>query len=184
MKSISILFAAVLFLGMHTGLMAQGGAGDNTDVTASALVLMPLELTNNETNVNFGAVQVNSNPYLDPENEDNDDDVEFAGVGTKEVARFTVVGAASARILFGGETSITLSNGTDDITFEPEFSYAEGDVDAPRGGEQTDILTTPVNLSGTTGTGSGTVWMGGSITIGNVSQGEYTGTYNLSVEYN
>ncbi len=176
-----ILLAVIVFAGFTTTAMAQGGAGDDATVTANAQILVALDLDHNGTNVDFGAVQVGNSPALDPTNVEGDNHVEFAGIGERSVARFTVTGAAGAQIQFSGQSAITLSNDTHEMTFTPDFSYSEEDSNDDRGGNGYN-LGEDVNLDEN---GKGTIWMGGNLgTIANISAGEYTGEYTLSVVYN
>lgn len=174
MKTLKIIFTAVLFLGFTvSNVVAQS---PNATADASATVLAELTLVKN-TDIAFGEVARGTTPALNPVS-----GAATAGAGLNSsstaVGKFTLTGEGDANILVSW-TKNDLDGPGADIVFAPSVSY--GATDASFGGT---IITSGSTQQIDAG-GTNYFWVGGTITVAsNQVAGTYEGDFTLTVEYN
>ncbi|MCB2051660.1 MAG: DUF4402 domain-containing protein [Novosphingobium sp.] len=155
--------AIVAALGMSS--MAHAAAQDTA--TAQVEILGALTLTA-DTALDFGQIAVNGagTATLNPTTSNVTCTANLICVGTPAAADFTVTGTTDATVgVTLPTTTVTLNGPNGDTISLASFT--------------TDSST--VTLTG----GSGGFSVGGQLTIANgISAGNYSGTFNVSVEYN
>ncbi len=182
MKTFKILFAAIIIAGFATTAIANDQP--SASINASAQIFATIEIAGEEE-VNFGGVEANNNAaYLNPQDAN---EVNFAGLGgvSAQLGRFLITGESNADILITVDTStILLNSGDNNISYTPEFAYAEGTDNTEGSAGLTGGETgNEVSLSA----GNGEVFVGG--TLGDrtdLPAGVYTNenAITVSVEYN
>ncbi|MCR9131778.1 MAG: DUF4402 domain-containing protein [bacterium] len=182
MKNLKNIFAAFAIVALFaTGAFAQ----ENVDVNIGAVVLADITLTKN-TDVSFGNIQDTGSPVLDPQGASTAD----VGAGAT-FGKLTISAANSTQLLIDwDQATVTLSNGTNSMTFTPDFSGNSTDAIA----SSTDITkNTATAATETSGSGDLFVYIGGNLgTLSSQASGTYTsdsgtagasGDLNVTVNY-
>lgn len=174
------IFKSVLTLGLVAGLGFAANAQKTATATASATILADLSITLDVTQdeIAFGNVSA-STPgaiVLDANGTDN------ANTGSvTNVARFDLAGAdVSVTVIYDATVTLTNSEPTaETLTMTPEVV---GDADSA---EQAGAASVPSNDQVTLVDNAYFLWVGGTIpALTNQATGTYSGTFNISVEYN
>jgi hypothetical protein len=158
--------------------LAQTGLGANQNLTANAVVYLPLSITN-PVNFTFGNIMVGGNPIVNPQT-----GVATSIIAGSSVGGLKVAGSSGAQVLFTWASQITLDDGaTHTMKYTPDVYGG-----ATQGASvQLTSGATAVTLTG----GNSQVWVGGKLfatdgtSVVPTSQvsGTYTGTLNLAVDY-
>jgi hypothetical protein len=158
--------------------LAQTGLGANQNISASAVVYLPLSITN-PVNFTFGNIMLGFNPIVDPKTALATKVISGSSVGGLKVA-----GSAGSQVLFTWTSQITLSDGaTHTMKYTPDVYGG-----ATQGASvKLTSGATAVTLTG----GNCQVWVGGklfasdgtSVVPTSQTSGTYTGTLNLVVDY-
>jgi hypothetical protein len=174
------IFKSVLALGLVAGLTFTANAQKATTAPASATILADLTITldGTQNEIEFGNVSANTPGavVLDANGTNNDN----TGTVTN-VARFNLTGASSAISVYYDAT-VTLTEtlvGTASIIMTPEVVGAATVAGRSAAGA--------IPSSGTVSLVDNAyyIWVGGTLpTMVNKTTGTYTGTFNISVEYN
>jgi hypothetical protein len=165
--SIIVLFLACSFV----GIQAQGTGSARTLITVN---IVPGVEVNTISDLDFGTVARNSGVYT-------------LGTSDETSGRFLITGAENAEITIGfSAPSHLVGSGNQMIPFTPLLAYAG----SPASGDFTEInphAPPPLRLEKTaidTSTGSLYISVSGSIDVGNIPDGHYSGTITLSATYN
>lgn len=166
MKTILATAGAIVVLAL-TGAPAHA-ATPTQQATATARIYQPLSIAHVE-DLDFGVIVLNNTTFAS-------ETVSVAGAtgavtcgggvnmtcsGTPASARYTLAGSAGA-VVAVSSPGFNLSNGAANLAFTPSFPAT-------------------VTLDGT---GAGEVLLGGSIPVaGNTPEGVYTGTFNVTANY-
>lgn len=182
MKNFKNILAAFALVALFaTSTFAQ----ENTDVNIGAVVLADITLTKN-ADVSFGNIQDTGSPVLDPQGSSTAD----VGAGAT-FGKLTISAANSTQLLIDwDQATVTLSNGTNTMTFTPDFSGNSTDAIA----SSTDITkNTATAATETSGSGDLFVYIGGNLaTLTGQASGTYTsdsgtagasGDLNVTVNY-
>jgi hypothetical protein len=173
-----IAIVALIALLCSQPTLAQTGLGANQNLTASAVVYMPLSITN-PVNFTFGNIAVGGNPIVNPNT-----GVATSIISGSSVGGLKVAGSSGSQVLFTWTSQITLSDGaTHTMKYTPDV-YGGATQGASA---QLTSGATAVTLTG----GNSQVWVGGKLfatdgtSVVPISQtsGTYTGTLNLAVDY-
>ncbi|MFC5191010.1 DUF4402 domain-containing protein [Algoriphagus aquatilis] len=174
------IFKSVLALGLVAGMTFAANAQKTTTAPASARILADLTITLDgvQDEIAFGNVSANTPAavVLDANGTDN------ANTGTvTNVARFNLTGAdASITVYYDATVTLTETvGGVETIVMTPEVV---GDADDANQGSAAGIAN-----AGTVALVSNAfyIWVGGTLpTMVNKAQGTYSGTFEISVEYN
>ena len=157
--------------------LAQTGLGANQNITASAVVYLPLSITN-PVNFSFGNVMLGGNPIVNPKT-----GVATSVISGSSVGGLKVAGSSGSQVLFTWASQIDLANGTNHMKYTPDVYGG-----ATQGASvKLTSGATAVTLTG----GNSQVWVGGKLfasdgtSVVPISQtsGTYTGTLNLAVDY-
>lgn len=174
-RTISLLSVLAFVLAFSSNSFAQ--------ITATAEVLQEITYDNNGTEINFGTLQSNfTSATIDPAASSGD-----AGVNNATAARITVTGATSETVLVTDPGTIALTHGgtsPDELNLDTEVTGETGNVTDDRGGS----ALTGGNQLNLDGTGTGTLWIGGSLTPnddgdGTLDTGIYETTFTLTLNY-
>ena len=158
--------------------LAQTGLGANQNITASAVVYLPLSITN-PVNFSFGNVMLGGNPIVNPKT-----GVATSVISGSSVGGLKVAGSSGAQVLFTWTNQITLSDGaTHTMKYTPDV-YGGATQGA-------SVQLTSGATAVTLASGNCQVWVGGKLfaadgtSVVPISQtsGTYTGTLNLAVDY-
>ena len=182
MKNFKNILAAFALVALFaTSTFAQ----ENTDVNIGAVVLADITLTKN-ADVSFGNIQDTGSPVLDPQGSSTAD----VGAGAT-FGKLTISAANSTQLLIDwDQATVTLSNGTNSMTFTPDFSGNSTDAIA----SSTDITkNTATAATETSGSGDLFVYIGGNLgALSSQASGTYTsdsgtagasGDLNVTVNY-
>ncbi|MFU8861264.1 MAG: hypothetical protein ACNA8K_12675 [Cyclonatronaceae bacterium] len=165
--SIIILFLACSFVGIH----AQGTGSATARITVN---IIPGTEVNTISDLDFGNVDVNSG-------------INTLAVSDEAAGRFLITGAENAGVTIALNAPATLTDGRDhSIPFTPALAYAH--PESPAGFTPIDPFSPPplrlvkndCDLSG----GSFYISVSGSIDVGNIPDGTYSGIVTLSATYN
>ena len=139
-----------------------------TDVNVAAKVEANISVTKND-NVDFAGIQATSNPVLDPNGTNTD-----VGAGAK-VGKLTISASNSTQLVINwDQTSVTLGDGTNTMTFTPDITAYQTDTPA----SSVALTKATANAaSATSGSGALFVYIGGN--LGALS-GQTAGTYSSS----
>ena len=163
MKKLLITAGALAVTALSTPAFAA--TANQASANASVNIVSPLTLTNN-SGLNFGTVV---GPF-------NGETVEIATDGTPNCGGLTCSGSPSAAnfTVSGGTASQNLK-----VTVDPSVTLTSAS------GSLAVDLTTDVPTGLTTDTSGGAVFgVGGSLTIpANTADGLYSGSFNVSVDY-
>ena len=176
MKTFKILFAAVLFLAISTGVnvQAQPPLQDQATVEASARVFVPISITNTSP-LQFGNIAQNTTASVLM-----DGGISNAGLLGSETSLgvFEISGDSrtETQISFSGMDNFSLNGpvGSDPLTVTAFWEYKTGEEDATPATNGTSY-----NLID----GEGTLTVGGDIVVGEALEGSYTGSVMITVEY-
>lgn len=91
--------------------------------------------------------------------------------------KFTASGQPSVPITVTFPSSVTLGNGTDNLTLTPSVSALDSDT---QGASSTITSGTTATLAAS---GAHYFWLGGDVNVGAVSTGTYTGSFTLTIAY-
>lgn len=163
MKNFKNILAAFALVALFaTSTFAQ----ENTDVNIGAVVLADITLTKN-ADVSFGNIQDTGSPVLDPQGSSTAD----VGAGAT-FGKLTISAANSTQLLIDwDQATVTLSNGTNSMTFTPDFSGNSTDAIA----SSSDITkNTATAATETSGSGDLFVYIGGNL---GALVGQASGTY-------
>lgn len=174
------ILKSVLALGLVAGLTFAANAQKTTTAPASATILadLTIALDGVQNEIAFGNVSANTpdEVVLDANGTEN------ANTGTvTNVARFNL-GGASTSISVYYDATVTLTEtegGIETIVMTPEVV---GDANLANQGSAGEIAN-----AGTVALVGGVyyIWVGGTLpTMVNKAQGTYSGTFEISVEYN
>lgn len=175
MKRLMLVAAMVLgFAGMS---LAQSSANSgNITVSVNLIQSLTISPTGAQT-LSMGDAAIGApSPSVDPTGQNT--------TGTTATPlEFTISGEASHTLTVNYPTTVTLSNGTDNLTFVPSVSGTN-----QAGAQATSTVFTGGSSSGETLSTSGAyyVYVGGTLsvaTIPNQSTGSYSGTFTISVNY-
>lgn len=150
------------------GISSMAYAADTETATAEVEILEALTLAvQSGSTLDFGQIAVNGlgTATLDPTDDSVTCTANLICVGTPSAVHFDVDGTADASVgITLPSASVLLSNGTDDITLQNFTS---------------DVAS--VTLTG----GSASFAVGGELDIAaGITSGVYTGTFDVTVEYN
>jgi hypothetical protein len=158
--------------------LAQTGFGANQNLTTSAVVFLPLSITN-PVNFSFGNIMLGGNPYVNPQTGAATSIISGSSVGGLKVA-----GTAAAQVVFTWTSQISLSDGASHtMKYTPDVYGG-----ATQGSSvQLTSASTALTLTG----GNTQVWVGGrlydadgtSVVSTSQTSGTYSGTLNLAVDY-
>jgi hypothetical protein len=177
MKNVfKVLLVTIFLVASGTSVFAQV----STNATVSATVLTSLTLAKS-TDVSFGQVVIGVTPTM----------LNITGVktdcgATATIGKFLATGTATAQFIGTWTTPIVLAAGPKNLDFNPTVSQADDNVATAFGGAaytSGNALTLPAS-------GNKTFWIGGTLTKtggGNIaagSEGVYSGTFTLTVQYN
>lgn len=165
-----ILFLACSFV----GIQAQGTGSASTQITVN---IVPGVEVNTISDLDFGSVGSNTG-------------VSTLGTADDSAGRFLISGAENAEITidFSAPSHLVSSSGDQSIPFTSRLAYTHSA--SPLSGDYTEISPhspPPLRLSpNTTGTSTGSVYISvsGSIDVGNIPAGTYSGIVTLSATYN
>jgi hypothetical protein len=167
--TIIIFFLASSFVGIH----AQGTGSASTQITVN---IVPGVEVNTISDLDFGAVGSNTG-------------VSTLGTADDSAGRFLITGAENAEITIGFSAPSHLAgNGDYAIPFTSRLAYSHST--SALTGNYTEInphSPPPLRLStdpAGTSTGSIYISVSGSIDVGNIPAGTYSGTVTLSATYN
>ncbi|MGD1047112.1 MAG: DUF4402 domain-containing protein [Bacteroidota bacterium] len=173
-----IAIVALIALLCSQPTLAQTGLGANQNLTASAVVYLPLSITN-PVNFTFGNVMLGGNPVVNPKT-----GVATSVISGSSVGGLKVAGSSGSQVLFTWTSQIALSDGAShSMKYTPDVYGG-----ATQGASvQLTSATTAVTLTG----GNCQVWVGGklfasdgtSVVPTSQAAGTYTGTLNLAVDY-
>ena len=169
MKKVTIILVGVLMSIFSLNAFADGGSNATANATASARIIKPIVLTNNQALI-FGNI------------------ASSATLGTVSIS------TANVRTSSGGVTpsavgdfkqAIYAASGEDNATYS---ILLPGTVTITSGSNNMEV-TNFVSDPGTTGTlsaaGTQTINLGATLNVGpNQPTGDYTGTYNVTIAYN
>eukprot|EP00747_Dinoflagellata_sp_TGD_P165531 gnl/TRDRNA2_/TRDRNA2_186908_c0_seq1.p2 gnl/TRDRNA2_/TRDRNA2_186908_c0~~gnl/TRDRNA2_/TRDRNA2_186908_c0_seq1.p2 ORF type:complete len:184 (+),score=2.31 gnl/TRDRNA2_/TRDRNA2_186908_c0_seq1:1712-2263(+) len=179
LKNILSAFAIVALL--TTATFAQ----ENSDVNIGAVVLADITLTKN-ADVSFGNIQDTGSPVLDPQGASTAD----VGAGAT-FGKLTIGAANTTQLLIDwDQTTVTLSDGTNSMTFTPDISANSTDDIAT----SSDVTKNTANAATETSAGGALfVYIGGNLgTLTSQAAGTYTsdsgtagasGDLNITVNY-
>lgn len=173
------ILKSVLALGLVVGLTFAANAQKTTNAPASATILADLTITLDATQneIAFGNVSANTPTavVLDANGTNNDN----TGTVTN-VARFNLTGANSAiSVYYDATVDLTDAISSEVIVLTPEVVGAA--LVANQG------AATAIANAGNVSLVDGVyyIWVGGSLpALVNQTPGIYSGTFNISVEYN
>jgi hypothetical protein len=173
------IFKSVLALGLVAGFTFAANAQKTANAPASANILadLTIALDAGQDEIAFGNVSANTpaGVVLDANGVNNDN----TGTVTN-VARFNLGGAdVSISVYYDATVNLTDAVSNEVIVMTPEVV---GDADVANQETAAAIANT-----GTVSLVSGAfhIWVGGTLpTMVNQTPGSYTGTFNISVEYN
>ena len=188
-KHMKTIFKSVLTLGLVAGLTFVANAQKTSSAPASATILANLTITLDGTQdeIAFGSLSATTpaDVVLDAKGEAN------INTGTTtNVARFDLAGAAAA-VTVSYDATVTLSNSDPTpatITMTPQVVGAEvateqANASDVASGTQVTLVDNPATTSAVDPIYF--LWIGGRITaLSSQATGTYTGTFNISVEYN
>ena len=173
-----IAIVALVAILCSQSALAQTGFGANQNLTASAVVYLPLSITN-PVNFTFGNIMVGGNPIVNPKTGGATSIISGSSVGGMKVA-----GSSGAQVLFTWTSQITLSDGA-----SHSMKYTPDVYGGATQGASVQLASgsTAVTLTG----GNTQVWVGGklfasdgtSVVPTNQTSGTYSGTLNLAVDY-
>ena len=178
MKTLKTLLAAIVFVGLTTGAVAQNT--DNASAEATTRVISAIEVSQ-AADIAWGDVNRDTSPVLDPvagtadNTVDNDD---FS------IGKFEISGADDADVMITWDGTIELTHAqgatmdwTPDVSFDNDDDANEGDF----GGALINSGNGDNTLSSG---GEGFVWVGGGFNVDeNQQPGNYDATFVLTVEY-
>ncbi|MGD1047113.1 MAG: DUF4402 domain-containing protein [Bacteroidota bacterium] len=175
-----IAIVALIALLCSQPTLAQTGLGANHDLTANAVVYLPLSISS-PVNFTFGNIMVGGNPTVNPKT-----GVATSIISGSSVGGLQVAGSAAAKVIFTFASPITL-NGPSSNTLIYVPSVTGGDVGAPTSSAVLTSGSTAVTLTG----GNCQAWVGGELFKSdgtspvptNQATGTYSGTLNLAVDY-
>lgn len=170
----------------------SGTAFAQTQIDASAEVVT--SLTNvQEQEVNFDVIDQDwtTDPSIDPSDGSTTDPSTsgFNSSTNATVGLVSVTGTAGATVQVTVANSITLTNGTDNITFNPVYNWSFDNLTsgAPTNPEGSNVSADfTMTLDGSTDAdGINTILIGGSLSkaAGNLSSGSYTGNSTITIDY-
>ncbi len=177
MKTFKILFAALIFVGFATSAMAQ----QEHEITASAEVVAEIVIGTETRDLDFGVVGQNTTVDMNP----STGDTENAGLGSEfgAISLSAQAGQSLAISWVSENLEIDDREGedpNDEMSFTPEVSQLEGATSLiDHGGEsfsEGDL---------TSASGNVVFYIGGELQVKeNQNNGSYTGSFELTVEYN
>lgn len=179
MSSHRSAFLVVLFLiGFAGDAAAQTSSG--ADATTSIEVLSALTMTNNSL-IDFGQVFNNGQQTADL-NPENGTVMGNSPQGNPTVGKFTADGQNNTAITVSFDPSVTLTGPGSDLTFTPDVRGSASDNGASAGSGASQMQEgSTVN---TNSSGKYFFWVGGQVPVSDgQQQGEYSGTFTMSVEY-
>ncbi len=131
MKTFKILFAAIIIAGFATSAMAQDTPiTSNANLTASAQIIVEVDV-NKVSDLAFGEVAPNTNPTIDPVDNDNNTNETGASMG-----KFSVTATPFTNFQVSwtsSNLSHTTETGAADLVFTPKVAITS-DNDATEGG--------------------------------------------------
>ena len=173
-----IAIVALIAILCSQSTLAQSGLGANQNLTTSAVVYLPLSITN-PVNFTFGNIMVGGNPIVNPKT-----GVATSIIAGSSVGGLKVAGSSGSQVLFTWTSQITMDDGaTHTMKYTPDVYGG-----ATQGASvKLTSAVTAVTLTG----GNCQVWVGGKLfasdgtSVVPISQtsGTYTGTLNLAVDY-
>ncbi len=173
MKTFKILFAAVLFFAISTGINAQDANTDNASINASATVFTPISIAMG-SHLAFGNIAQNETAAIAL-----DGTATNAGYleSTTSVGLFNITGSQveGTQIQFTGITEEITLNGPDNntLTVAAVWEYeTDGDTETPTDSGNYDLTE-----------GAGILRVAGSIDVGTAAEGTYETTVQITVEY-
>ena len=175
----TLLLAAVLLLAPAGEAVAQKTA--TATGQARIEVIAKLELTKNAA-VNFGQIFNNGDQRVVLNTSDGTVTGANAAQGSAALGKFTASGQHGTDITVTYDGSVTLTGPGASLTFTPDLVGSTSDNGATAGSGATGV---PSGESVTTnGAGDYFFWIGGEIPVANgQQQGDYSGTFNLQVQY-
>ena len=173
MKTLKILFAAVIFAGFATSAMAQ--INDNANLTASAQIIVTVDVER-VSHLNFGEIAPNTNPTIDPVDNDND-----TGETGAQMGKFSVTATPYSKFEVSWTSSDlthTEEGSAPSLAFNPivaitsDNTATEGNVFTSE--DDYTVHTSDINY----------FLIGGSITVPtNAFAGTYESTFTLTAEH-
>ena len=164
-----ILFLACSFV----GIQAQGTGSVSTQITVN---IVPGVEVNTISDLDFGSVGSNTG-------------VSTLGTADDSAGRFLITGAENAEITIGfsAPSHLVSSSGDQSIPFTSRLAYTHSTN--ALSGDYTEISPhspPPLRLGPNTGTSTGSIYISvsGSIDVGNIPAGTYSGIVTLSATYN
>ncbi len=184
-RLISILSALVLVFSLSSSAFAQ----TDLNVNANAEVVAALSLTEHQE-VDFAYINDNwsggDEPTIDPS------DGSTSGAGFEDATDalaglLEVDGTGNQTVDITVATSITLGNGTDDITFTPSYNWSEDNVTSgsPSNPELGTNATNNFSMILDSDDGINTIFIGGQLEAPGsaLSEGTYTGDATITISY-
>jgi hypothetical protein len=163
---IASLLVALLVIVSTGSVQAQ----INANVNASANVMSALSIS--ATAMDFGNVPASRTAVLDPKNAAN----QYVG-STAAVGTVTITGANASHVLVTWPSSITLTDGTNNLSLTLSVSG-----DASNANQATSSALTSTADVVTSGSGNYSMWVGGSLPTG-ANSGLFAGSATFAVEY-
>lgn len=165
--SIIILFLACSFV----GIQAQGTGSATARITVN---IIPGIEVNTISDLDFGNVAVNSG-------------ISTLAVTDESAGRFLITGAENAEVTIGINAPSALTGGAaQSIPFSPVLAYTYSKT--PDDFTRIDPLSPPplrlVKNAGDVSEGAVYISVSGSIDVGNIPDGTYSGIVTLSASYN
>lgn len=166
MKTLKVLVATLLISGLVSSNTIAAPNGNSATGTADALVVTPITVFVSGDSLSFGGIVAGTAGTVTVDFSNN-----LSSVGVQTVvpsihslAGFGVAGDPNRAYTATIDPSVTMSNGTDSMTatLNPK------------------VFNSSILDAG----GNGTIIVGGTLTVaGTESNGAYSGTFNVSVDY-